>query len=130
MFFKTVKCTTKFLQTGMALGSSNGSSMPCCHGCNSPLLWVDFQHLVICVETDHVLVCVPELSAYFLHQLSLVLNLICFWHNVKLIPTVGRDESVQQYLADLDNMHKVRGQGNESLYCGCRLCWRFLEKKS
>ena len=89
--------TTNFDQAGLALGSSNGSSLPRCHCCNSPLLWVAFKKNIcmgsflkyifmgsfltsVCwPESDCVLAPmfdVPKLSAYF-HQISF---LYCLEH--------------------------------------------------
>ena len=90
----------------MALGSSDGTGLSCCHCCYTSLLWVTYHNLTN-VRSSYI-------SGYIQSPIppynivDILLHIFFFFNIVAIISTVDRDESVQQYLADLDNMHKER----------------------
>ena len=98
-----------YQQARMALGSSDGTGLSCCHCCYTSLLWVTYHNhsnvRISCFFSGYIQSPIPPYNI-----VDILLHIFFFFNIVAIISTVDRDESVQQYLADLDNMHKERSK--------------------
>ena len=96
-----------YQQARMALGSSDGTGLSRCNCCYTSLLWVTYHNhsnvRISCFFSGYIQSPIPPYNI-----VDILLHVFFFFNIVAIISTVDRDESVQQYLADLDNMHKER----------------------